>query len=79
MEPRRICRGCVMMKIDRYVCLFRASMLEDECPCIECLVKVICEESCDTRREIYSALILKHELKDPYNFWTKGDTICKKT
>jgi hypothetical protein len=62
-KPRRVCRGCVMMKMEHYVCLFRTSMLEDKCPCIECLVKVICEESCEKRQEIYQALILKHGLQ----------------
>jgi hypothetical protein len=50
-----ICRACDK---SHSFCCFRLAELEEKCPCIECLVKVICIEECRKR------LLLRYDLME---------------
>ena len=41
-----VCYGCKIPKIYKNICPIRIKELSEACPCIECIVKVICEEAC---------------------------------
>jgi len=40
------CVGCKLYNSSEYVCLITDSMVRD-CPCLDCLLKGICGQSCD--------------------------------
>jgi len=57
-EIEEKCRGCRIYTGPKkesiyYPCYFKVRDKEEMCPCTECLVKVICKESCHLRREKY--------------------------
>ncbi len=52
---KEICRGC-MLSSRLGLCFFVEYNIEYKCPCSECLVKVMCRDSCDER------IKTKHEL-----------------
>ena len=46
----KLCRGCRFSKLrDTSLCLIVRARSEKKCPCINCLVKVICNKNCDIR------------------------------
>ena len=53
------CRGCpayVAARATReeyLACIYMTYGISDKCPCIECLVKVMCRLSCHKRQKIY--------------------------
>ena len=58
------CRGCMMIQQDT-VCLtlsqFKTSNHTYNCPCQTCLIKVMCERTCDIYRE-YTNIISMSEI-----------------
>lgn len=42
-KGRTRCKGCQM----RGICAMRAANLEHLCPCLECVVLVMCNKGCD--------------------------------
>ena len=51
---KEICRACDKAHI---FCCFKLAEAEEKCPCIECLVKVICKQECRKRlRERYDLM-----------------------
>ncbi len=46
----KICKGCPQKGP---YCAFIEANIEDKCPCIECLIKVMCNKTCDLRNEAY--------------------------
>ncbi len=58
-DPCVECEGCVLyeqMGISGKLCLglnyFRLHMLENVCPCRNCLVKVVCSKCCEERTSL---------------------------
>jgi hypothetical protein len=48
-KVKDICKGCQMIKkIDG--CVYRAREVEHLCPCVTCLVKPMCSDTCQERR-----------------------------
>jgi hypothetical protein len=47
-----ICKGCSLSTLLYVQCAFVALGKQEQCPCIECLVKPICREICDERGSI---------------------------
>ncbi len=43
-----VCKGCMMGR-EYTLCYFEELDIEEKCPCVECLVKVMCNESCSKR------------------------------
>ncbi len=41
-----ICQGC---NISYCFCYFKLAKAEELCPCINCLVKIVCKTDCDNR------------------------------
>lgn len=54
-EAKDICQGCYSIKRKIY-CGFMNYSTEEKCPCINCLVKVVCENRCDSRNNINNAV-----------------------
>ena len=46
-----ICRGCSLAQ-EFSICSFEEHEMQEKCPCIECLVKTMCIESCSERNKI---------------------------
>ena len=48
MNTIELCVGCMSMKLtlDSYFCLFEYHGMQNRCPCVNCLVKVMCDHSC---------------------------------
>ena len=49
------CRGCPVYEQDCYLCQFsnptsQKPITVEECPCIDCIVKVMCEKPCSKFR-----------------------------
>lgn len=42
-----LCKGCCRNQY--YACFFRRYGKQYKCPCIECLVKVVCIDECEIR------------------------------
>jgi hypothetical protein len=40
------CKGCKFNQGFQQLCFFRSYGVIDKCPCIECLVKIMCLERC---------------------------------
>ena len=57
------CKGC---KVKENICSFILMNRIDKCPCIECLVKPMCIQSCDLRQEIknITTLVLNGDNKE---------------
>ncbi len=51
------CKGCRIIDDEQGVCEFVRH--SDECPCIECLVKVICETACKEYNAFYHKYIME--------------------
>lgn len=73
--PCRECEGCVLyeqMDTSGKLCLalnyFRLHRLENTCPCINCLVKVTCKNTCEERADF-------GEEKEGY--FEEGQTLVK--
>ena len=51
MKPTKIdCKGCRVKRSDEILgCIFETRNRIKLCPCIDCLVKVICSKFCDKR------------------------------
>jgi hypothetical protein len=49
---KKECKGCSLIRLSFVRCDFALKEEEELCPCIECLVKPMCEGSCDKRQEI---------------------------
>ncbi len=47
----KVCKGCPALT-QSVMCFFEEYDMEEECPCIECLVKVMCKFSCRKRYKI---------------------------
>jgi hypothetical protein len=51
MNP--LCRGCRYSKLGdvraKSICIIAKLQIEGKCPCINCLVKVMCNKQCDIR------------------------------
>ena len=46
------CRGCFYKHY--HICLLRFKVsLTQRCPCVKCLVKVMCENMCRDRKDLY--------------------------
>ncbi len=45
----KVCKAC-----NRMTCFFIECGIEEKCPCIQCLVKVMCRSSCDEREQAKS-------------------------
>jgi hypothetical protein len=52
------CRSCKYPETDR-ICIFNELKYQDLCPCIECLVKMMCitQPNCDERCRTLKALV----------------------
>ncbi len=48
---KEICKGCLSAR-NFGTCFFIEYDIEDKCPCTECLIKVMCRESCAKRFKI---------------------------
>ena len=60
MKPTKIdCKGCGIAKY--VICSFNRYSLEHECPCIDCLVKVMCNKTCDYRQEVRINVFLEYK------------------
>jgi hypothetical protein len=50
------CQGCLMydnpMSLKNVRCFFIRTKYEKYCPCCSCLVKVVCEDPCQERRDV---------------------------
>lgn len=47
---KKMCRGCnIIGRSERTFCSFRLAKNEDNCACVECLVKVMCKQECHKR------------------------------
>lgn len=54
---KKICKGCVMARSDRSACIIVKKQKEEMCPCINCLVKMICLDTCDERDKVVALLM----------------------
>jgi len=51
MKQSNICKGC--LSHDKYgICVIRISKYQKKCPCLTCIVSVMCREACDELRAI---------------------------
>jgi len=43
----KFCQGCAVFQIDKYLiaCNFIADNHDGSCPCVKCIVKMVCQES----------------------------------
>jgi hypothetical protein len=48
------CKGCVFDG----GCLIQENLLDEECPCKTCIVKVMCSGICDNFKDHYAKIIL---------------------
>jgi hypothetical protein len=55
-KVKDMCRGCTITELRFYNCLYITTGLEEECPCIECLIKPMCVVVCDVRIKSYKEL-----------------------
>ncbi len=47
LEKSKLCRGCTTLNMDRSnICSLSRFNKKGECPCSECLIKVICSKGC---------------------------------
>ena len=48
------CKGCIRRPYSSKVCFFDMMNCLSKCPCVNCLIKVMCKEkgSCDIRNEV---------------------------
>lgn len=55
------CKGCRIYRedTDRFKCGFVSLNAQSYCPCINCLVKVVCQERCGKRLNQYPGRIAK--------------------
>ncbi len=57
-SDKDICRGCVFGNGEfNSQCKIRLSEVENKCPCVECLLKCICENYCDTYKELIDKIM----------------------
>ena len=56
---KEICEGC-LTHTDKEPkdCPVFSSMRENECPCIECLVKMMCREACTEMKDLWDSELL---------------------
>ena len=49
-KRKEICKGCIMTRVGGSYCAYVDHNREEECPCIDCLVKVMCNDVCYKRK-----------------------------
>ncbi len=50
------CKGCrIIRRFSR--CFFRDVGLVEKCPCVQCLVKVMCKDKCENRKDYYNSFL----------------------
>ncbi len=53
-----ICKGCVFEDgEDKSQCKVRLSEMENECPCVECLLKGICQNTCSSYKKLLNEIM----------------------
>jgi hypothetical protein len=58
MNEKDKCFGCLTSY--QYYCDVKKQGYKDYCPCVNCLIKTVCTESCDEMKELIDSLdILK--------------------
>ncbi len=60
IEPIGECKGCFLKNNSgppyRSYCVFVVGKIQKHCPCLNCLVKVVCNKAaCDVRNQAYYA------------------------
>jgi hypothetical protein len=54
MNKYECCKGCLIYEgLKDDVCFISQFVRHEECPCVHCLVKVVCDEPCDKFYFIY--------------------------
>ena len=55
-----ICSGCVFEDGEfKSQCKIKLAEVENDCPCVECLLKGICENYCDAYKELIDKIMRK--------------------
>jgi hypothetical protein len=55
-----ICEGCYTYdELDPDSCIVLGDKKEDKCPCLSCLIKVICERSCEEMTKLSESIYIK--------------------
>ena len=49
IEQSKLCEGC--STFDGLQCINAADEIEGTCPCISCLIKMVCVDACDLYRK----------------------------
>lgn len=70
IKNHKYCKGCNIY--EDYKCSLDLSNIDGKCPCRECIIKMVCTDSCQLLDDFYEDNLDKPTEKDLWEYFENG-------